>query len=159
MGDGDDGRLRDNISMSWLGEMFAFNHDTFADLMRAREDQVRYLADVLCHHHYSTSLPVIVLGKAAKAETNSTTGSPALLLANILTERHIAYLHVDPELGEAVPIERPALYFIATRHRAFVEVPYPPGSITIDPWGYISPRPDVQVIAVGCRPAAHAVTA
>jgi UDPglucose 6-dehydrogenase len=149
MGEGGGEHLRENIAMSGLAEELALHHDLFADIVRAREDHIRWLAVLIFEHHYRTGLPVIVLGKGSSPGSTSTEGSPALLLATILRERHHAFLHVDPELGEIVPLDRPALFFIATNHPAFATLDYPSQSLILDPWRSIPARADIQVIAIG----------
>jgi len=46
-------------------------------------------------------------------------------------------------------VDRPRCYVIGTRHREFVEFPFPEGSVVVDPWRYVPPRPGVRLIAVG----------
>ena len=45
------------------------------------------LADVIVEEHNRTRLPVVILGKCFKKETNLTVGSPSILLNNLLKER------------------------------------------------------------------------
>merc|ERR550514_2030207 len=81
MGDGGGCHPRDNIALSWL-----------------------------CQQHMQQSrLPLMILGKAFKPETSLITGSPAILLRNILEEKGIAVSMHDPyvDVGEIVDLSKP----------------------------------------------------
>ena len=86
-------------------------------------------------------LPVIVLGRAYKAGTNLTIGSPAVLLKNILDESGGEVLQWDPYVDgpeSAVQVlARRAVFVIGTNHDEFYspEFKLPSGSYVIDPWG------------------------
>lgn len=154
MGDGGGCHPRDNIAMSWLARELALSHDLFDDIMRARENQTVWLADLMCDH----ALPKAILGYSYKPETNIAVGSPALLLRSILEERgHDVRMH-DPHIDPAADIAAwPAhVFLIGARHRDFERTTFPPGSIVIDPWRYIpANQRGVTVIPVGIgRPAA-----
>jgi UDPglucose 6-dehydrogenase len=147
MGDGGGCHPRDNIAMSWLARELSLSYDLFDSVMRARERQTEWLAELLC----SFDLPKVVLGKAFKKGTNLTDGSPALLLCRILEERGEVYLNYDPHVDVA-PLElapRPHAFLVATNHPEFEAFRYPAGSVVIDPWGYISMRQGVRILRVG----------
>jgi len=74
MGDGGSCHLRDNIAMSWLARKLNLSHDFFEDIMQAREDQTEWLAELILKCKQQFSLPVVILGKAFKPETNLTVG-------------------------------------------------------------------------------------
>ena len=101
-----------------------------------------------------------ILGKSFKPETNITTGSPSILLKNILEERGHGVFMWDPYIDE--PWEKikemyddsdnetdSHLYFIGTKHPEFVNFPFESGSIIIDPWRYIPENEDYKVISIG----------
>lgn len=88
MGDGGGCHPRDNIALSWLAREVGLSYDLFEALMISREKQTEWLAS-LCVE------PLTVLGKSYKPESNLVTGSPALLLAEILREREIRFEHED----------------------------------------------------------------
>jgi UDPglucose 6-dehydrogenase len=152
MGDGGPCHPRDNIALSWLSEEAGLSHDIFEDVMRAREDQTQWLADLIAER--ANGLPIVVLGKAFKPETDLTVGSPALLLANILEERGFEFDHHDHHIdGGGPPIEgqEPSLFFIATRHPEYPDAEFPSGSVVLDPWGYIPDRDGITVERIGRR--------
>jgi UDPglucose 6-dehydrogenase len=110
--------------------------------MTARENQTEWLAD-LC---LSYKLPVVILGKSFKPETNIQTGSPSILLYNILKEK-IEVDIFDPiadgeeiyrkEISERINPEISYVYFVGTQHRVFNEFKFNSNSVVIDPFRYI----------------------
>jgi UDPglucose 6-dehydrogenase len=152
MGDGGPCHPRDNIALSWLSKEVELSHDTFADVMEARENQTQWLADLIAER--ADGLPIVLLGKAFKPESDLTDGSPALLLASILEERGLEFAHHDHHIdGSGPPIERhsPSLFFIATKHPEYREARFPAGSVVLDPWGHIPDQDGVNVVRIGRR--------
>jgi UDPglucose 6-dehydrogenase len=94
MGDGGGCHPRDNIALSWLARELGLSYDLFEALMICRERQTEWLADLI------PAGEVEIQGKAYKPGTNLTVGSPALLMASMLTERGIGFTHTDPYLKE-----------------------------------------------------------
>jgi UDPglucose 6-dehydrogenase len=144
MGDGGGCHPRDNIAMSWLSRELDLSHDFFNDLMIAREDQTEWLADECLKHDRK----IYILGKSFKPETNITTGSPSILLYNILTEKGADVDILDPHIdGEEyfssrfLAAEVNSLFFIGAQHDAFRNLEFPTGSIVIDPFRYM---PDIE---------------
>jgi len=144
MGDGGGCHPRDNIAMSWLAKKIELSHDFFEDIMFAREDQTEWLAN-LC---MDQNLPIVILGKAFKPETNIKTGSPSVLLYNILKDDYNADVKIfDPisdgieefnmQVGnETIPNES-YVYFIGTQHLFFKDFKYNANSVIIDPFRYL----------------------
>jgi len=159
MGDGGGCHPRDNIALSWLARQLNLSYDWFENLMLCRERQTDWLADLIEEQHARKGYAhrfVGLYGRAFKRGTNLTIGSPATLLANILRERGYDVALWDPHVDEAAcPFDRPAVYFIATNHAEFAAdgCAFPDGSVVIDPWRYIQPRPGVEVVPVGVGPA------
>jgi UDPglucose 6-dehydrogenase len=148
MGDGGGCHPRDNIAMSWLAQKLDLSHNLFEDLMLAREHQTDWLAELIVGAQQETGLPVIVLGRAYKPETNLVVGSPSVLLSNILSEMGVEHDLWDPYVDD--PREWPAaVYFIATNHNQFEDMKFPEGSVVIDPWRMIGDRPGVAVRRLG----------
>jgi len=144
MGDGGGCHPRDNIAMSWLSRELDLSHDFFNDLMIAREDQTEWLAKECLKHDRK----IYILGKSFKPETNITTGSPSILLYNILTEKGADVDILDPHIdGEEyfssrfLAAEVNSLFFIGAQHDAFRNLEFPTGSIVIDPFRYM---PDIE---------------
>jgi UDPglucose 6-dehydrogenase len=149
MGDGGGCHPRDNIAMSWLAKKLDLSYDFFESLMLGREYQTEWLADLI--DEYNGDLPVMILGKAFKEETNLTVGSPSILLKNILEERGTEVDMFDPHVDEGCDfdVNEPHLFFIGTKHKEFNNYEFPKGSIVLDPWRYISDQEDVEVIGIG----------
>jgi len=156
MGDGGGCHPRDNIALSWLSQELDLSHDWFDNIMKQREKQTEWLADLIEEH--SNGLPINILGKSFKPETNITTGSPSVLLKNILEERGHPVFIWDPYIDEPwKEIKRmyddseteSQLYFIGTKHPDFTSFPYEKGSVIIDPWRYIPEQDSCEVIHVG----------
>jgi len=152
MGDGGGCHPRDNIALSWLAKEIDMSHNIFDDLMQAREDHAEWLAD-LCMEHGDY---ICILGRAFKPETNIETGSPALLVAEILREKGVKGLtHVDWETAEKIIEDSGGghdVYLIGTRHERFRQFKFPTGCTVIDPFGYLPPLDGVNLIRVG-RPS------
>ena len=155
MGDGGGCHPRDNIALSWLARELDLSYDWFESVMTARELQTDWLAELVAQHHARMGYAhrfVGVYGKAFKAGTNLTVGSPATLLANLLRERGFEVEQYDPYVDEGpCPFDEPAVYFVATRHAEFAlpEWEFPAGSVVLDPWRFVPERAGVEVIPVG----------
>jgi UDPglucose 6-dehydrogenase len=143
MGDGGGCHPRDNIALSYIAQKYDLSHNLFEDLMKSREQTEEWHAFVTYQHAQRTKLPVIVLGRSFKPETNIETGSPAVLMATILNEYGIVYDHVE----DIEPYQ--AVYFIGTKHSRYADYKYPQGSVVIDPHGYIPKQDGVDVIYLG----------
>ena len=149
MGDGGGCHPRDNIALSWLSDKLDMSFNWFDNIMKQREVQTDWLADII---EYNKKGKVVILGKSFKPETNIETGSPAHLLANILRERNISFEHYDPYVDGDFEIGYEACtFFIATKHEDFNDIYYPKGSVIIDPWRYIGDKQGVEVIRIGER--------
>ncbi len=155
MGDGGGCHPRDNIAMSYLSDKLDISHNWFEHIMKQRENQTDWLADLIVEN--SNGLKINILGKSFKAESNLTLGSPAILLQNILKERKIDTNIWDPIVdGDYSKYSKkynwnnePQLFFVATKHEEFNNFSFYPGSTIIDPWRYISTNKDVKLIRVG----------
>jgi UDPglucose 6-dehydrogenase len=148
MGDGGGCHPRDNIALSWLAEKVDLSFDWYDNLIKCREKQTEWLADLIIEN--SKDLPVIILGKTFKKETNLTVGSPSILLKNILDEKNIESVIFDPMIDEGnPPISKKAVYFIGTNHEVFKEYNFQKGSVVIDPWRYIRESEGIKLIKIG----------
>lgn len=147
MGDGGGCHPRDNIAMSFIARKLNLSHDFFEDIMKTREDQTEFLAELMLQHDG----PYYIMGKTFKEETNLTVGSPAILLYNILREKGLSVTHYDPWIDEASPNFERGTYLVATRHDSFTDFVFPSGSTVIDVWRYLDlrDRDDIEHIKVG----------
>jgi UDPglucose 6-dehydrogenase len=149
MGDGGGCHPRDNIALSWLARKVDLSFDWYENLMLCRENQTDWLSELIIEH--KGNLPIVILGKTFKKETNLIVGSPSILLKNILEEKGFEVIMYDPwiDLDEKPPLITPALFFIGTNHDSFLDYHFPEGSVIIDPWRYMPSREDVKIISVG----------
>lgn len=150
MGDGGGCHPRDNIAMSWLARELDLSYDFFDSLMTAREEQTVWLAELMMQHR----LPKVILGKAFKPETNITTGSPSILLKNILEEKKQKVFIYDPYIDGKVPVWKKSVFFIGTKHPEFAKYKFPSGSVVIDPWRFIPDKKGITIMRVGKNPGA-----
>ena len=152
MGDGGGCHPRDNIALSWLSDELGLRFNWFDNIMKQREVQTEWLADLI--EENSDGLAINILGKSFKPQTNITTGSPSILLKNILEERGHAVFMWDPYVDGPFPTEygefdEPQCYFIGTKHEDFINFPYEKGSVIIDPWRFIPDIYNCKVIRIG----------
>lgn len=151
MGDSGGCHPRDNMAMSWLAERLDLSVDLMGFVSDAREHQSAWLADLTEHWAHLTGHPVMILGKAYKPGVALVNGSAGILLAHQLAGRGLSVEQHDPYVdgdvpGEELPV---AVYVIATKHSCFRTYRFPPGSVVLDPHGYIPDRPGVTVIRIG----------
>lgn len=147
MSDGGGCHPRDNIALSFLANKIGMRFNYFDWTLEAREKHTEWLADLFIEEMTKNKLPGIILGKSFKPETDLQTGSPAILLANILKVRKIDFQHFEfdyPKLTKAV-------YFIATQHQVYTTITFPSGSVVIDPFRYIKDQEGVRVIRIGAK--------
>ena len=110
--------------------------------------QTEWLADEICGYNMN----VCILGKTYKPDTNLTYGSPAVLLSNILNERNVNHIIVDPQAMPRPIPSTPHVFVIATAWPEFFDYKYPKGSVVIDPWGKMKDQKDIKVIRIGRMP-------
>lgn len=145
MGDGGGCHPRDNIAMSWLAKELGLKIDFCAFIMNAREKQTEFLSDLCLKYASEHQLKIIILGKAFKPNIRLSTGSPSILLYNLIKEKDTTV-----EIYEDMPESAVAsVFFIGTKHDRFISLHFPKGSIVIDPNRYIPKHEDYYVYYVG----------
>lgn len=156
MGDGGGCHPRDNIALSWLSRELDMSFDWFEAAMIQREKQTDWLADLIINEKINNpELPIFILGKAFKPETNLTVGSPSILLKNIIEERGYSVEMYDPMIDQNTlakgELMGRGIYFIGTQHKCFSHWnDFPEGSIVLDPFRFIPEQlNDVKVIHIG----------
>ena len=151
MGDGGGCHPRDNIAMSWLNRELGIEHNYFDFIMKKREKQTEFFVNIIEEKMKETGLPVCILGKSFKPETNLTEGSPALLVKNLLNIRGIECEQYDPYIDVAVIdfVLDKKIYFIGCKHSLFSMYDFPEGSCVIDPNRYIPIKEGVDIVHIG----------
>lgn len=150
MGDGGGCHPRDNIALSWLARQTDLSYDWYESLMICREKQTEWLASIVEQEHKNSGLPIVILGKSFKKETNLTVGSPSILLKNILEENKYKVYMYDPYIDSTpAPLSVPSVYFIGTNHDVFINYVFPEGSIVIDPWRIMKNEENIKLIKIG----------
>ena len=146
MADGGSCHPRDNIALSFLASKIGLSFNYFDSTLEAREKHTQWLADLFIDAMTAHNIPGIILGKSFKPETDLQTGSPAILLANILRQKKIKFKHYEFDYPGQLPV---GVYFIATQHRRYRKLTYSTGSVIIDPFRYINPQSGVKIIGIG----------
>ena len=140
MGDGGPCHPRDNIALSWLAEKIDLGYDLFKSIMQAREIQAQNVAKELIRHN----LPVHILGKSFKPETNLTDGSTSMLVGHYVEQagHKVVYDHVSVS---------PAVYLLA--HPVdYSSVNFAEGSVIVDMYRKYKTHWDkIKVIHYGVR--------
>jgi len=150
MGDGGGCHPRDNIALSHLSRRLHLSYDWFENIMIQREKQTEWFADLFIEE--SKGRKMVILGTSFKPETNITTGSPALLLKNLIEEKGYKVTALDPyvDLDYSDELEENLItYFIGTKHEIFKHFPFKQNSTVIDPFRYIAHRNDLKIIKIG----------
>ena len=147
MPDGGGCHPRDNIALADFAKRHSLSNDIYTQGMIVREHHIEWFADMM----QSYDMPKVILGKSYKPETNLTVGSPSVRLYNELVDRQISVSMWDPFVdgADGAIKARPAVFFVGTRHHAFADFEYPPGSVVIDPFGYVNGRDGIRVVRVG----------
>lgn len=136
MGDGGGCHPRDNIALSWLSSKLGVKYNWYDSIMRAREKQTEFLVSCIEKEWLAKNkeIPVVLLGKSFKPNTGITTGSPAVLLGNLLQEKKIPFRFFDPviEPNSLMPTE-PSIFFVSCAHDVYLNYRLPSDSILLDP--------------------------
>ena len=149
MGDGGGCHPRDNIALSWLARKLNISNDFFDQIMKQREKQTDWLVELIKENKIPNKA-VYILGKSFKPETNITTGSPAILLENLLKENDIEPITYDPYVDKKPPVFDTGLYFIGTKHEVFENFHFPKDSVVLDPFRMINSQVEgIKVIRIG----------
>jgi len=144
VGDGGGCHPRDNIAMSYLAEKVDLSFDLFEALMFSREAHMGFIGDTALELSQEHELPIIILGKSFKPETDIETGSPSRLLAELLKRSRVGFEHFEDILPQ-----NQAIYVIGTRHKRYNDYRFPAGSVVLDPFRYIKEQDGVNVIHIG----------
>ena len=132
-----------------------------------RQNTAKWLGDLLVNHSQFTkdgvkrtqSLPLVILGYTFKPEINITTGSHALLIAELLSQQDNKVEIWDPVRNPSdatklprITTQEPRAYLIGCKHECFKSYKFKPGSVVIDPHRYLNPQRGVELVAIGAGP-------
>jgi UDPglucose 6-dehydrogenase len=162
-GDGGGCHPRDNIAMSWLANKLNLSYNLYDSVMICREKQAEYIANIIEKTSLDNpGIKIFLFGKAFKPNTNLITGSPAVLVANLLKNKHINIQHhIDPivDTGDHNVYDNictdnsPVIIALLTQHYIFKNYEFPSGSIIIDPFRYYNNvNENNKVISIGIGP-------
>lgn len=145
LADGGGCHPRDNIALSYIAKRINLSHNIFEDIMAAREDHMDWLARLTIEESKKANLPIIILGRAFKPETNIETGSASILMANMITEDY--NYPIKAHVQDLTELET-AVYFIGTKHERYKNYKFPRGSVVIDPFRFLNPK-NITYIPIG----------
>lgn len=145
VGDGGGCHPRDNIALSYIADETRLSHNIFDDLMKAREHHMEWLGRTAINLSRQSGLPLVILGRSFKPETNIETGSPSVLMANIIHDDYGFPLEHVEDMEDL----KKAVYAIGTMHERYKDYEFPDGSIVLDPFRYIEKREGVSVVNIG----------
>lgn len=131
---------RDNIAMSWLSNKLGLKNNYYDFIMKKREEQSQFLADLIKKKQEENKLDICILGTAFKPETNLLDGSTALLLKYQLNAMDIDVDTYDPYIDinrDDFELEKKT-YFIGCSHEVFKTYKFVKGSCVIDPTRYLN---------------------
>jgi UDPglucose 6-dehydrogenase len=154
MGDGGGCHPRDNIALSWLSNKLGLSFNWFDNIMMAREKQTEFLTDLVIQKKNESGLPIVVLGLSFKPNTAIQTGSCAVLLCNLLTEKKQEFTTYDPISNNTTEVfSKPSVYIITCAHDAFTNLTFPVGSVIIDPHRRFTPvnKNETTYIPIGAN--------
>jgi len=150
MGDGGGCHPRDNIALSWLSNELGLDFNFYDFIMKCRESQTEYFLTLIKKYKKESDLPIIILGKSFKPETDLCTGSPAMLLKNIIDEEKFEIkLHYDPYIDKEELIMEKGIYCLATKHEIFSDYIFPEGSVVIDPFRILKNKEGIIYHGIG----------
>ena len=152
MGDGGGCHPRDNIAMSWLSNELGLKYNYYDFIMKKREEQSQFLADLVKTKKEELNLPVCILGTAFKAETNLLDGSTALLLKYQLENIGVEVETYDPHIDKKDFEPEKKIYFIGCGHKVFKDYKFVEGSHVIDPHRYLPKLDGVTYTEIGVGP-------
>ena len=143
---------RDNIALADFAKNQKLSNDIYTEQMMIREHHIRWYKEIMMSESTKHNLPMMILGKAYKPETNLTVGSSSIRLHNEFLDDNVECDIWDPHVdGNERSVEiksKPHIYFIGTKHEDFKNFEFPNGSIVIDPFRYIQNN-NAEIISLG----------
>lgn len=162
MGDGGGCHPRDAVALSSIARRVGLSHDTFAVVIRAREEHARWLAGIWCDAADESGLPMVLLGREFKANTWLTTGSHARMVEHYARGRgrepalvrgpsDLTLPPYTPKSVADLTWPPPRCYFLGAAHDWILASAEKLRGVLVDPWGIVAERGDLKVIRPGRR--------
>ncbi len=151
MGDGGNCHGRDNDALSWCSDKLDLSTNPFKYVMDARYAQTKFLANLVKFKRDEHNLPVVILGKRFKWNSNLTDYSPSLLLSDILHAKGVSHTIYDPLLDGEKSFKDPTLFVVTLTDETFQDFPFPKGSVVIDVWRFLKEKEGITYYKVGGR--------
>lgn len=147
---------RDLIALSHLSKDLELSYDWFGQMVRCREEQMGFIAGIVADEYDAMfegewfGPELVICGYTFKRESNITTGSSALLCQHIL-EKEWGYkvIMYDPKLDGEFNITKTSVFLIGMNHDEIPDLPFPEGSVIVDPFRYMPDREGLKVIRIG----------
>ena len=150
MGDGGGCHPRDNIAMSWLSNNLGLELNFYDFIMKKREKQTEFLANIIIQNYEKTRKSICIMGVAFKPNTNITTGSPSILLKTLLNMKGYDVDTFDPNIDTNTQFKcENKIYFIGCKHDIFQDYKFNDECIVIDPHRYIKKEKCKNIIYIG----------
>jgi UDPglucose 6-dehydrogenase len=156
MHDGGGCHPRDLIALSHLSQELELSYDWFGQMVRCREEQMGFIAGIVADEYDAMfegewfGPEVVICGYTFKKESNITTGSSALLCKYILeNEWGYTVKMYDPKIDGEFDITRTSVFLIGMNHDEIPTLPFPEGSVIVDPFRFVGDIPNCKVIRVG----------
>lgn len=143
---------KDLRALWWYSEKIGLPYDLYDDLVRSTEQQTKYLSDLVKKFHTEKpKLPIVLLGKAFKENTNLDTGSACYMLKELIEKDEMKVkMQYDPFMDSEDPLfSEPAIFVVCVKHDFWQSLTFPRGSVVIDPFRYMPERHGVEYYFVG----------
>lgn len=146
---------RDNIALADFAKKNELSNDIYTEQMKIREHHIKWFREMLIEKSNKFGLlPIVILGKAYKPETNLTVGSSSIRLYNEFMDHGETVTIWDPWVDGidddmTDKLDKPSVFFIGTKHPEFVKYDFPKGSIIIDPFRFIPQSEGIEIISLG----------
>lgn len=147
---------RDLIALSHLSQELDLSYDWFGQMVRCREDQMAFISGLVADEYDKIfggnilSPALVICGYTFKRESNITTGSSALLCRYILdSEWGYKVTLYDPKIDGEFNFTEATIFLIGMNHDEIPHLPFPNGSVIVDPFRFVPDREGLKVIRIG----------
>jgi len=149
---------RDNIALADFAKKENLSNDIYTEQMKIREHHIDWFRKILLEQSDKHGImPIAIMGKAYKPETNLVVGSSSLRLYNEFAD-HGEHVKIwdpivdsdDPDLALIEELKTtPHVFFVGTKHEMFKDFEFPKGSVVVDPFRFIPQSEGIEIISLG----------